>query len=206
MSLTVSQKGGSTFPPIPDGTYPAVCYMVVDLGQQISEQFGDMGKQVLIGWVIPSETITIDGEEKPRAVTSQYKLSLNAKSRLYSDLISWRGKEFTKAELDAFDLTSILGAPCMISVTTKESAAGKKFTKVKAVIGLPKGMPKPELTVPKVTFDMTESPLAEINDLPEWIQKKIFASPDYETRINAVNTDPVEFSEELADSDDDLPF
>ena len=207
MSLTVSQKGGNNFPPIPDGTYPAVCYMVVDLGEQVSEQFGNMGKQVLIGWVIPSETLLIDGEEKPRVVNAQYRLSLNPKANLYNDLVSWRGKEFTREELDAFDLKNILGKPCMVSVTTKESGSGKKFTKVKAVIAMPKGMKeKPELTIPTVAFDMTDSPLSDINNLPEWVQKKIIGSPDYEARLNAVNTDPVEFTEELADSEDDLPF
>ena len=71
MSLTVSEKSGPSAPPIPAGTYLAVCSMMIDLGLQYNERFGNTSPKVLIGWEIPGETIEIDGEEKPRMISKQ---------------------------------------------------------------------------------------------------------------------------------------
>jgi len=207
MSLTVSESGGAGFDPVPAGTYPAVCYEMVDLGEQFSERFQNSSRQVLIGWQIPSETITIDGEEKPRVVSKQYTLSLNTKARLRSDLVSWRGRDFTDQELKGFDLKNIVGKPCMVSVIHKDSN-GKTYANVSGVLALPKGMPKPAVSSPDdiVIFDLDADPLEKINELPQWIADRIRRSSTYEERLYAEGAAPVEFVEEALDSEEDLPF
>jgi len=207
MSLTVSESGGAGFDPVPAGTYPAVCYEMVDLGEQFSERFQNSSRQVLIGWQIPSETITIDGEEKPRVVSKQYTLSLNTKARLRSDLVSWRGRDFTDQELKGFDLKNIVGKPCMVSVIHKDSN-GKTYANVSGVLALPKGMPKPAVSSPDdiIIFDLDADPLEKINELPQWIADRIRRSSTYEERLYAEGAAPVEFVEEPLDSEEDLPF
>lgn len=208
MSLTISGNNGAGIAPIEPGTYPAVCYEMVDLGEQYSEKFGNSSKQVLIGFEIPSETIEIDGKVSPRVVSKQYGATLGKKSKLRSDLISWRGKEFTDEEIKKFDLKSIIGAPCMLSIINKDSN-GKTYANISGILALPKGMPKPKLSSPDavVTFDLDTDPLEKINDLPQWIQDRIRRSPTYEQRLYAEGAAPVEFTEVTDDDlEDELPF
>ena len=54
--LTVSAKTESTFEPIPEGTYPAVCCAVIDCGVQYNKQWDNRSRKVAIGWEIPGET------------------------------------------------------------------------------------------------------------------------------------------------------
>ena len=208
MSLVLTESNGAGFEPVPPGTYPAVCYMMVGIGEQFSERFQNSSKQLIIGWQIPGETIEIDGEEKPRIVTKQYTASLNTKANLRSDLIAWRGRDFTEEELNGFDIRKIVGAPCMLSVINKTSSSGKVFANVAGVLALPKGMPKPELSSPKdvVIYDLETDPIAGIDKLPEWIQNRIKKSTTYEERLYAEGATPPEMTELTDEDESELPF
>ena len=99
MSLKIKRKSGTSVPPMEAGTYPAVCIGIVDLGEQYSETFKKYSDKLLIIWEIPSQTIEIDGEDKPRWLSKDFAASLHEKSVLHKILVSWRGKAFTEKEL-----------------------------------------------------------------------------------------------------------
>lgn len=204
MSLTVSEKSGPSAPPIPAGTYLAICCMMVDLGLQYNEKFGNTSPKVLIGWEVPSETIEIDGEEKPRLVSKQYTASLSAKATLRKDLESWRGKAFTPEELKAFDMKSIVGTSCMLSIIHQESTTGKTYAKISGVMAVPKGMPRAALSEPAITLDLDTCDLSEVQNLPNWISDMIMKSETYRNRLS----DPPQIIElpDDPDSESDLPF
>ena len=122
--LTVKENGGSNIPILEEGSYPAVCYMLVDIGMQKNERYGNSSRKVIIGWEVAGEHVLVEGEEKPRVFSARYTASLNEKSLLRRDLAAWRGRDFTEEELKAFDLKSILGAPCLIQIIHKEATAG----------------------------------------------------------------------------------
>ena len=114
MSLIVSESSGKDFAPINEGTFVAVCYGVIDLGKQYNEKFGKSTDKVLIMWELPEEME--EGQELPRTFSQRYTASLNAKSKLRKDLVAWRGREFTDAELAEFNLANILGVPCQLQM------------------------------------------------------------------------------------------
>ena len=62
------------------------------------------------------ELIEIGGEMVPRTISPRYTASLNVKSVLRRDLSAWRGRDFTQAELEEFNLRNIVGAPCLLQV------------------------------------------------------------------------------------------
>lgn len=184
MSLIAKEKGSSKLPPMPEGSYTAVCYGVIDLGVQ-TVKFENSEKeqdQVLILWAFPGETVEIDGEEKPRTISKTYTKSLHERSGLRKDLKSWRGREFTEEELKGFSLTKILGAACMLQIIHKETKAGT-FANIASIMSLPKGMPAPACDMPPVVFDADESSEAELAALPEWIQNKITESRTWKERF-----------------------
>ena len=64
MSLYASASGESAIAPIDAGTYPAVCYGLIDIGLQWSETYRKSSPKVVILWELPTEKIEIGGEEK----------------------------------------------------------------------------------------------------------------------------------------------
>lgn len=200
--LTASASSGGNFSPIPEGTYSAVCNMLVDLGMQRNETYNNVSRKVLISWQLPDETIEIDGKDEPRVISKRYTLSLDDRSNLRADLAAWRGRDFTPEELQAFDLRNIVGAPCLINIIHKENN-GKKYANISSIMALPKGMPRPQMAGEPTVFDLDESPLSDINKLPKWIAETIYKSETYKERV-AAGVEP-EFKE-LDDGDGELPF
>ena len=139
MSLTVSENAGREIPILPEGSYVAVCNMLVDLGLQYNKTYGNSSRKVLIGWELPEELIEIGGEPVPRTINQRYTASLNEKSVLRRDLAAWRGRDFTPAELSEFNLRNIVGAPCLLQVIHREYN-GRKYANMASIMTLPKGM------------------------------------------------------------------
>jgi len=203
--LTASETKTARKPiePLEAQSYPARCIQVIDIGVQYNVMADKYQRQVILVWEIPSETITIDGEEKPRIVSETYTLSLNEKAKLYSALVSWRGKQFTDEELKGFDLNSVLDKTCLLDLCVKESKNGNKYNRVKGVSKGYKGMTVPEATTPIFSFDLdADDALEQMKSLPEWIQERIKGGETYKELVEQQET-----IEELTDiNSDELPF
>ncbi|MCX5781146.1 MAG: hypothetical protein NT145_00340 [Elusimicrobia bacterium] len=177
MSL-IAKESGSNFKNVNPGSYTGRCIWVVDIGTQHSEFQGEKLaiRQVVISWELPTEKI-FEGEYAgmPYMVSKFYRNSLHEKANLRKDLEAWRGKEFTAEELKGFDLTKVLGAPCMLSVIHND----KGRTKINGVIALPKGIIVPEQINPSIFFDIDKFDQDIFNSLAPWLQKMIMASDEY---------------------------
>lgn len=211
MSLTATNKGGASLAPIEAGTHPAICYGLVDLGIQYSEKYKNSKQKILIMWELPDEKIEVDGKPVSRVISQTYTCSLNEKSVLRKDLASWRGRDFTDEELAAFDLRNIVGAPCLLSIIHKESG-GATYANVGGVMKLPKGMPPLVQTVETIVFDLDETPLEEMDRLPDWVRRRIEASETYKERVagagDRADDSAAAYQAELEELEDDgeLPF
>jgi hypothetical protein len=203
LKITVKEnQNGGNFPPLEAGSYRAICYGIVVLGTTYNPVFDNAQTKILFLWELPDERIEVNNEDKPRAISNTYTLSLNEKANLRQMLAGWRGRDFTEEELQGFDLVNVLGAPCLLSTTIGVSKQGREFAKVSSVAKLPKGMIVPKETEnEKVIFDITnaECPLEEMEKLPEWIQTRIKESVEYKQRV-----DTSDF--EIISDDEDLPF
>jgi len=186
MSLIAKNKGGG-FDPVPAGNHAAMCYSVVDLGTQENKTFGGMNHEVLITWEIPDLRIEIERDGKrldlPRAISRRFTISLHERSNLRRALESWRGKPFTDAQLEGFDLRCLVGASCLLNVVHVGSG-GKTYANVSTVTPLPKmmasAMPeKPEN--PMVYWEIEQlDGGGEIDArIPEWVRNKIKESDEY---------------------------
>lgn len=196
VSLKIKKKSGSSVPPMDAGTYPAVCVGIVDLGEQYSETFKKYSDKLLVIWEIPSQTIEIDGEDKPRWLSKDFSASLNEKSNLYQTLVSWRGKAFTENELTEdengfmqFSVLDMLGTGCFLQVIVEEKD-GNSYNRITSVISLPAGMSAPTTETPLIAFDMDAWDDEVFNSLPVWIQDRIKKSTQYQ-KLH-VPTDPVD--------------
>lgn len=188
MPLPVSETSGGNFKKVPQGTHAAVCNMVVDLGLQEST-FGTK-HQVYLRFEIPGERIEWekDGQkhEGPMTIGATYTASLSEKANLRRDLESWRGRAFTADELKAFDVFKVLGAPCLITVTHKESGP-KVYANITGITALPKGMDKPIAENELLRYSPDEP--QDFEKLPEWLQKKIETQVE-DTKQQVPHSDP----------------
>lgn len=155
MSIIVKEKAGE-FHAVKPANYQAVCYGIWDIGLQKGKYKEEtkITHQIVIGFELNERIESQDDYNGKRyRINSFYNLSLGKKANLRKDLASWRGRDFTKEELDGFDVESILGANCFLNVILKEN--GKP--RVSAITSVPKG-------IPKIAPEMGP-------DMPEWIQK-----------------------------------
>ena len=210
MSLFVEEKTSSALPPLPEDTYPAVCYALIDIGDQYSQVFEKYTKKVVIGWELIGETVTIDGEEQPRTFFNTYTASLSTKSLLRKDLVSWRGRDFTVDELKGFNLRNIVGIPCMLQIVHKKNADGSKvYANLASVTKVPKMLKIEKGKLAPVIYDIDESDPAIVETLPQWLQDKIHDSRSYVQRMDELSASPAQPAptfEEIEDADGELPF
>jgi len=197
MGLLAKDSGGGNFELTPAGNHIGVCYMVCDLGDQDIEWQGTakVQRKVRISWELPGELMA-DG--RPFSVSKKYTLSLSDKANLRKDLESWRGRAFTDAELDGFDLFNVVGKGCMINVI-HETGNGKTYANVASVASLPKGVTAPQPSNTPVAFSLDdEDAVNKFNALPDWLQKLI------NTKGLEAPREPVPAGNDFLD--DDIPF
>lgn len=218
MSIIITAgSSGPKSDPVPAGTHSAVCYGVVDLGTQESEQYGPKAKIALL-WEIPDERIEVKGKSLPRGISKRYTASLNEKANLRKDLEAWRGRQFTAAELAGFDLANILGKSCLLNVIHQDTPRGT-FSGVAGVMPLPKGMPPkaPENGITHFSIkDAVEAAKAAgqrdvqwPGNLPQWLLDVCSKSQEYQALVTGKapsKNDPVAPLPPLEDLKEDVPF
>lgn len=180
MGLTTKATGGTDFAIASEGTHLAICNMVVDLGLQVTSWEGETKNtpQVYIRFELPHERIDYTdaagvAKEGPMTVGRIYTNSLGKKANLRRDLESWRGRNFTATELEGFDLTTVAGAGCQVTIVHNKKE-DRTYANIASVAGWPKGMAQPqEPENPVIIYDADLSPSLGFDELPEWLQSKV---------------------------------
>lgn len=201
MSLTFPVGGGGDFKRVPAGSHIAVCNLVVDVGLQPgSGQFPKPKRRVYIRFEVPGERTEYDKDgqkvEGPLTIGSFFTASMHEKSLLRKALEGWRSKAFTDEEAAVFDVASILGKPCMLSVV-EDTYNGKTYSNIASIGGLPKGVTAPKAENP-LLFYSDDKP-DQYDALPAWLRKKI------DEQIEAEVAQP-KASAKNDFHDDDVPF
>lgn len=163
MAIIATAGSGQKFTPAPSGVHQAVCVDVVDMGLLEVTWKGTVKKQHKIRLVWQIEELMDD--LKPFIVQKRYTLSLSEKANLRKDLESWRGRSFTDAELQGFDVESIIGANCLLNVMQVQKD-GETYANITAVMPIKKGMTKLSARDYTRVVDRAETNSAAIADDP----------------------------------------
>lgn len=190
MAFIATDSGsGGNFKRVPAGAYIGRCYSLIDLGTQLtSGQYGEkLQHKIQIGWELFGEdengnplTIDVDGKEMPMTIKKSYTVSLHEKAGLRKDLAAWRGRDFTDEEAKAFDVSKLLGAYCMVNVTTSESN-GKTYSNVAGLTPLPGALKnsKPAAVHANQIFDLDDPDMKLFSTFHEKLQEAIKRSPEW---------------------------
>ncbi len=217
MGFIASDAGGGNYKRVPQGAFIGRCYSLIDLGTQLSSgQYGEkMQHKIRIGWELFGEdddgqplTIDVDGVQMPMTISKSYTVSLHEKSSLRKDLAAWRGKDFTDEEARGFDIAKLIGAYCMVNVSTSETN-GKTYSNVAGLTPLPGALrnAKPEPVHAHVKFDLDAPDMKVFNSFHEKLQDAIKRSPEW-ARVSGTKPDKLAMNPVNAfeDEDSSIPF
>lgn len=199
---------------IPAANYIARCYYMVHLGH-ITEVIQGQEKvlnKVRIGWELPQEMKVFDQAkgEQPCAIYKDFTLSLHEKASLRKMLDSWRGKAFSAEEAKNFDITKLIGAPCMINLIHKPSKDGTRFyEEISSISAMPKGVTCPKAINQPFVLSYDGFDELKFNSLPDFIKDKMRGSKEFKEYTTA-QMDPPAPELPATSTDallvDDLPF
>lgn len=200
----------------PAGTHRAVLFRVINLGTLKTEWEGkerDSHKIRLI-WELTDETITYTKDDKevtaPFSVGRKFTFSMGDNSHLYPIVQGMTGG-LTEDERWNFDIESLLGSPCLVTVVHDESN-GNKFAKIASATKLPKAMEVPTQVNPSEVLDVRKLSQEEIEALPDFLSADMEASNEYHVRFNAPRSEtpepakPQVVEDAQAIEPEDIPF
>lgn len=218
MSFIVEDTpSGGDFTPVPAGLHLARCYRIVDLGTQQTEYMGETKHQrkIMLGWELHgkddegNELVTSRGD--PLAIFKNYTLSWSEKANLRIDLQGWRNKPFSEEEMRRFDISTVLGAWCMVNVVQRPGKNGKTYSNVGSISPVPSMVKQaglPPAVNPNQLFRLAEPNLELFETFGKGLKEKIQSSPEWKAvqgRKPAPKPDKAP-SSGFDDMDDDLPF
>jgi hypothetical protein len=184
---------------------------VLDIGTHSFTWQGktSVNRKVRLAWELPESTYDPgDGSAVPQMVSKEFTLSLSANANLKKFLEGWRAKQFTAEELKQFDLASLLGVACLLTIVHKESRTqqGKVFADIQAASKLPKGMKCPAQITPSIEYSVDDGQDDAFSKLPDWLKKKIGECQEWQ---NPPEQEPEPSSGNQFDAptgDNDVPF
>jgi hypothetical protein len=174
------------YPKLKAGTYPCRIFSVIDLGTQQNPLFKkddgtpqDPARQIHIGFETVDE---LDESGKPFRISKEYSYKISSeKSTKISGLTTLI--EAVNGNRDDKNVFRLIGKLALVSATTNESG----WAKVTAVTGLPKvyaDKEYPAYNDLKIFFiDEFDKFESVFDTLPEYLTKKITASPEYKTIV-----------------------
>jgi hypothetical protein len=203
MSDTIVARGSeSKFQPHPEGQYVGQCVDTIDLGEKVQDFPGStpyLGASCAL--------VFRTGERNADTgdyvdIAREYTVSMGEKSNLRKDLERWRGKAYTKEQIEAgVPLDKLTGNHALLTVSHRVSGKGRTYANITAIVGVPKQMAS--------TVDRYDDYVRD----EYWAQKKAeYAEAakrfreESAPRTKATGGEFEDFPDALADEDDDLPF
>lgn len=208
MAVNIPPPVKSDYVPAPAGTHAAVCIHVIDLGTQEVTFQNEIKhqRQVMLTWELPNEPME---NGKPYTISQKYTFSLHERAKLRGILETWRGRPFTDADFgpQGFDVSKLLGRPCMVTIMHGMSQRGNTFARVEAVTSLPRGMAVPKQVNPslQLSLERGEFDAVVFNGLSDFVRGLISKSPEFAQ----LKHDPSHSDAQAAGHDamdDEIPF
>lgn len=199
-------KETKSFEPIPEGMHKAICYAVYDLGTQYNDKWNKSIHKVMLSWELPEQRFEKETEEGEtldlcKSISKEYTLSLHEKAGLRKDLQGWRGKSFTKEELQGFELEKLVGVSCQLQIIHVEKN-GNIYANITNIIPPAGGFdPSIQPENPKRFFSFADHGNNLPDSMPDWIRQKIYQSDEWH---QGERVPPTEVPQDAPD--EDIPF
>lgn len=174
--MKVTTESGFSRRSIPEGTHVGTLVQIIDLGEQLnlfSEVEGATQRKLYLTFEIPSEKLD-DG--RPMVIGKELTASFHSKSRLRPIVESLLGRTLKEGDLaDATQtLKATLGKSAFVEVEQVATQKGGKFSKIKNIMKLSKGLSVESPYNDLLFFDLDDENAEQVlENLPRFIQNKI---------------------------------
>lgn len=181
-----SKSGGGkfSFEPLSEGVHAARLVQIIDLGIQREEYQGEVNERhkVFFTFEVPSETISINGEEKPKFISTELTVSLHEKAKMPSFVKALD----PKAKLDSsLNLANLVGLGVQLNIGRTKTGNAKILN----AMPLAKGQQIEETGTDLVVFDIDNQDRSVLDNLPKFVQDKIAKSLSLNNNKNNANND-----------------
>ena len=196
MAIIAKSSGNTERTLAPMGNHLARCVKMIHIGTAEENIQGKIKKlnKVKLSFELPDETHVFKEERgaEPFMVSKDYTLSMSDKANLRKDLESWRGEPFTSKQADEFDITVLLGIPCMVNVMHKTAkSSGNNYVVVSSITPLPKRVECPEQVIPSFEFNYDDK-FENFDELDEWTQNKIKETDEYKEKTETGEAEDID--------------
>ena len=179
MSLKVgTTRNNKTRTLIPEGTHYARCISVVDMGTADSEWQGQVKPRATVRFTFefPKHTAVFREEEGPKPLgrSMLFGNNFSQKGKLRPELEKWRGKSFTADQLLEFELSSVLGHPCLATIVHHQGRDGQTVDKISGLAAVPEDMADIPAVNELFSYDVDEHP-KNFDRVPAWMREEILA-------------------------------
>lgn len=174
--------GGEPRELVPAGNYFGRVCGVYDIGNQSGGQFGTKHK-IIVTWELHRKKGPArDSAGNVMTISNFYSLSFHEKSGLRQDVESMLGQSFNPGS--EFDVESLLGVSCRLTVAHKKRDNGEPIAVIKALAIMDDDDPTPEAASDDVYFEIgTDRSIPDA--VPAWVRKWIEASDEWKDRPKA---------------------
>lgn len=178
--MKIKDKVKPSLPPVPGGTYMAVCVYAIDIGEQLCE-FKDKAKQLnhqlMLGFELQGISVEVNGIVEPRVLGRTFNFAKSKNSALRKFVSAWEARELSDDEFMEMDIFSLVGRPAMVSVVL--NATGE-YSNIDSIMQVPAGMPIPQAVSPLIRFDLEPWDQAAFDALPEFAKARIMKSTQWQ--------------------------
>lgn len=164
MSFNPQVQEKKEFELIPEGLHAARVARVIELGIQ-KTPYGDK-EQVVIEYLLPNETVEIDGVEKQKM---KWSWPMNMTSNPDSNLM----KIVKAIKPDATSLGQLVGMPCMIEISHAEDKKGVMRDNISNVTKPMAGIDIPEPDIDTYFYEFANGEDEIFEQLSEYRQNQI---------------------------------
>lgn len=182
MSLTPPKKTQHELPP--NGNHVARLYEIIHVGTIPTVYKGEekMTDKIRLTFELCNERkVFKEGDApKPFSISREFTYSFGSKGHLRPFIEGMTGTLINDGEHP--DLEALLGQACLLNVIHKQTET-TTFANIQGASALPKGMEAPELFNEPRALDINSIPFADLDELPEFIQKKMKSSEEYGFRV-----------------------
>jgi hypothetical protein len=200
----IAKENSTQSEPAPEGTHVARCVQVIDQGTHYDEKYDKTARRFLLGWELPTEqrAATSDRPAEPYIVWRRYNLSLHEKATLRKDLEAWRGRKFSREELQGFDVANILEKCCFLQIMHNEKD-GKIYANIASITALPQAITVPPRHHDVKYFITDEWDETVFHGFSDHLKETILKSKEGQARLmGEVSQVDVTVNED----DEDIPF
>ena len=184
----------TSFDPVPAGAHVARLYQIIHVGTVPSTYKGEsrMSDQIRLTFELCNEKKEFkEGEgEKPLSISTRFETySMGKKANLRRLIEGMYGVKMHDDEAANFDLDSVLGQECLLTVIHNEGSDGNTYANIQGASPLPKGMTAPPLVNAPRFIDVNEITHEELEALPQFLRDKIISSQEWVARLDNPKAD-----------------